>query len=92
VGYEWVREVLDKLQGVEPHEVVQALSASPRWPRSAITLDGLRVLTVWGRTRAGRPLMVGLRHKDEWTWWIVGARELSPDEVAELENGEGRDE
>ena len=50
------------------------------------------MLTVWGRTRTGRPLMVALRRKDEWDWWIAGARELSPDEVAEPEEWEARDE
>jgi hypothetical protein len=92
VGYEWVREVLDKLQGVEPHEVTQVLTAKSRWPRPAIGFAGIRVLTIWGRTRTGRPLLVAVKRKDEWDWWIVGARELEPTETAELEAWEARGE
>lgn len=92
MGYEWVREVLDKLSGVEPHEVTQVLGSRSRWPRPAIGLGGVRVLTLWGRTHAGRPLMVALKRKDEWDWWIAGARELEPDEVVELEAWEARGE
>lgn len=90
MGYEWLREVLDKLQDVEPFEAVQVLAAARRWPRPARTLDGLEILTVWGRTATGRPLMVGLRRKDEWDWWIVGVRELTPGELAELRTWEER--
>ena len=92
MGYEWVREVLDKLAGVEPYEVLQVLSSPRRWPRPATTSDGLQVLTIWGRTRTGRSLLIGLRRKDEWDWWIVGARELTPGEAAELQNWEEPDE
>jgi hypothetical protein len=73
VGFEWVLEVLDKLLGVEPHEVSQVLSARRRWPRPAFTVGGFEVLTVWGRSLTGRPLLVALKRKDEWDWWIVGA-------------------
>jgi hypothetical protein len=92
VGFEWVREALDKLQGIEPHEVNQALAAKSRWPRPAVGLGGVRVVVIWARTRTGRPVMVALKRKDEWDWWIVGARELEPAEVAELEAWEARDE
>jgi predicted DNA-binding protein len=30
-GWEWVREALEKLQGVEPYEVSQVLAAERRW-------------------------------------------------------------
>ncbi|WP_088283646.1 hypothetical protein [Kineosporia sp. A_224] len=85
MGYEWVWEVLDKLIGVEPHEVSQVLAARRRWPRPAVTVEGFEVLTIWGRTKTGRPLLVALKSKDEWDWWIVGARELDPGETAQLE-------
>jgi hypothetical protein len=91
VGYEWITAVLDKLEGIEPHEVSQVLAARSRWPRPAVGVGGTRVLTIWGRTRTGRPLMVALRRKDEWDWWIAGVRELSSNEVAELEEWEARD-
>jgi hypothetical protein len=80
--------VLTKLIGIEPHEVMQVLGSAARWPRPAIGLGGVGILTVWGRTRAGRALMVALRRKDEWDWWIAGARELTPSELAELEQWE----
>jgi hypothetical protein len=92
VGFEWIRVVLDKLEGIEPHEVTQVLAATSRWPRPAVGLGGVQVLTVWGRTRTGRPLMVALRRKDRRNWWIVGARELDQDEAAELEKWEARGE
>jgi hypothetical protein len=91
VGYEWITVVLAKLIDVEPHEpdeVMQVLGSASRWPRPAVGLGGVRVLTVWGRTGTGRALMVALRRKDEWDWWIAGARELNPAELAELEQWE----
>ena len=92
MGFEWVREVLDKLLGVEPHEVSQVLGARRRWPRPATTVEGFEILTIWGRTLTGRPLMVALRRKDEWDWWIVGARELDRDEAAQLQEWEARND
>jgi len=68
------------------------LAAPSRWPRPAVGVAGIRVLTIWGRTRTGRPLIVALRRKDEWDWWIAGVRELTQDEAAELEEWEPRDE
>jgi hypothetical protein len=64
--------VLAKLTGIEPHEVMQVLAAPGRWPRPAVDDVGIRVLTVWGRTRTGRALMVALRHKDGWDWGSPG--------------------
>jgi hypothetical protein len=90
VGWEWIREALAKLQGVEPHEVSQVLNGPRRWPRPAVGLGGVRVLVIWGRTLTGRPLLVVVKHKEGRDWWIVGARELDPDEVAELEGWEAR--
>jgi hypothetical protein len=92
VGFEWIEVALEKLQGVEPYEVTQALTADRRWPRPAVGLGGVRVLVVWGRTQEGRALKVALRHKDARDWWIAGARELSPGELAELEQWEAHGE
>ena len=39
-----------------------------------------------------RPDMVALRRKDEWDWWIVGARELTAAETSQLEVWEARGE
>jgi hypothetical protein len=89
VGYEWTSWALRALQDIEPHEVSQVLAAERRWPRRAKSPEGLVVLTVWGRTDAGRPLIVAVRRADEWTWQVVGARAMRPDEQRELQSWEG---
>jgi hypothetical protein len=33
---------------------------------------------------------VALRRKDAWGWWIAGVEDLSPRELAELEQREAR--
>jgi hypothetical protein len=82
--------VMDYLSGagIEPHEVMQILNGKGRWPRPAIASTGLAPLTIWGRTGTGRPLMVAVRPLDGRDWEIVGARALTPSEVAELEEWE----
>jgi hypothetical protein len=35
---------------------------------------------------------VAVKRKDDWDWWIVGARELDSGEAAELEEWEARGE
>lgn len=84
MGYEWPGWALDGLFGIEPGEVVEALDADRRWPRRATGPGGVEVLTVWARTRAGRPLVVAIRRHGEWDWLIIGARDLRPAEAAEL--------
>lgn len=75
--------------GIEPHEVLQVLQGEHRWPRAAVSAsNGLRPLTIWGRTRTGRALIVAVRHLDGRDWEIVGARALIPQELAELEKWE----
>lgn len=63
MGYEWITVVPARLTGIEPHEVMQVLAAPARWPRPAVDDVGIRVLTVWGRTRTGRALMIAPRHQ-----------------------------
>lgn len=46
------------------------------------------MLTIWGRTAAGRPLIVGLRQAEPWQWQIVAARTMSPEQVTEFEKWE----
>lgn len=73
-------------QGIEPHEVQWILNHDRRWPRPArSTITGVRTLTVWGRTAAGRALMVATRKVDAREWEIVGARPLRDTELAEFE-------
>jgi hypothetical protein len=85
---------LDKLHGLEPHEVMQVLEPGQRrWPRpGSSNTTGVRVLTIWGRTRAGRPLIVALRHQQGLDWLIVGARTMQPKELDEFEEWEARGE
>jgi hypothetical protein len=90
VGYEWHGWALDALRGIEPHEVVQVLSAARRWPRKATAASGIGVLTIWARTAAGRPLIVAVRRTGDWDWLIIGARDMSPMELAGFERWEAR--
>lgn len=92
MGYEWLEAGLQALRGIEPHEVVQVLSSRRRWPRAAVGPDGHPVLTIWGRTQAGRALVVVTRRLSRWDWQIIGARDLTVQEQSEFEAWEGTDE
>ncbi|HYN97674.1 MAG TPA: hypothetical protein VES42_27870 [Pilimelia sp.] len=85
--YEWEEWALRALVGIEPGEVRQVVEGGRRWPRPA---DGgaLRVLTLWGRTRAGRPLIVAVHHAGGFIWKIIGAREMTAAELAEFDRWE----
>jgi hypothetical protein len=84
MGFEWPEWALAGLRGIEPGEVLQVLNADRRWPRTAVSDTGMQVLTVWGRTRTGRPLLVAVRQVSQWDWQILGARDLNPKEAEEL--------
>ena len=76
---------LRSLVGIEPYEVRQVLEAKVRWPRPGVDpLTGLPVVTIWGRTLAGRPLIVGVYHVSGFTWKIISAREMIGDELAQF--------
>lgn len=75
------------MAGVEPYEVVQVTASPRRWPRPAVA-RGVRILTIFGRTRAGRPLVVFLRQDGQWDWLIIGAQEMTPEQVKEFERWE----
>lgn len=92
MGYEWLDAGLRALRGIEPYEVVQVLTAKSRWPRPARGPDGHWVLTVWGRTAAGRPLVAATRQLSQWDWQVIGARTMTPAEIGEFEAWEARDE
>ncbi|WP_309241284.1 hypothetical protein [Nocardia sp. BSTN01] len=72
---------------VAPWEVMEVLYSSRRWPRPACTPEGLPVTTVWGRTDAGRPLVVMLRMRPSpesaGTWEIVMAAQMRPQQLEE---------
>ena len=90
MGYSWTPWALSGLDGIEPHEVVQALSAERRWPRQALGPGDITVLTIWARTRRGRPLIVAVRRSGQWGWLIVGAREMYAAERMEFVRWEER--
>ena len=73
---------------VESWEVIEVLYSARRWPRPARTHEGLQVLTVWGRTDAGRPLVVVLRHLSQTdetnSWQIVLAAPMGPRQLEEF--------
>ena len=87
MGYEWDSGALEWIAryGLEPGEVLQVLYAR-KWPRVAVTPEGLRVLTLWGRTRAGKGIMVAVRPTPGHPLdaWIVNARPLNDAELTEL--------
>ena len=82
--YRWWPATLAALNGIEPLEALEALNADRRLPRAGVAL-GFEVLSVWARTRAGRPLIVVLRHEGGMEWLIVGAIDMSAGQVAEFE-------
>jgi hypothetical protein len=75
---------MQALAGIESHEVRQIIDARCRWPRPGGQLGGVRVLTIWARTKAGRPLIVAVYQASGFTWKIIGAREMTGDELAEF--------
>ena len=72
------------LRTIRPHEVYEVLANARRWPRPAIS-GGLPALTIWGRTLAGRPLIVAGRLVGQLNQEIIGARIMTDAEVAEFE-------
>ncbi|MET7768829.1 hypothetical protein [Nocardia sp. NPDC005366] len=87
--YEWWYGARDHLRraGVEPWEVMEVLYSPRRWPRPARTPEGLPVLTVWGRTEQGRPVVVLLRQPSSapGIWEVVMAAPMRPHQVHEYE-------
>jgi hypothetical protein len=90
VSYEWLVAGLLALHDIEPYEVLQVLATKSRWPRLATGPDGHRLLTIWGRTGAGRPLIVAVRRLDQWDWQILGARSMTTQELTKFEEWEAR--
>jgi hypothetical protein len=89
VGYEWLPALLAALVGIEPYEVREVLEEGRRWPRPALGAHGLQVLAIWGRTAAGRYLIVVLRPTGvSRDWLIVGAREMTAEQAAEYDRWE----
>lgn len=85
--YHWLPQVLATLTGVEPHEVMQALASHRRLPRNAVA-GGITVLVIFARANSGRPLAVVTRPAEGFDRLIVGAREMTPGELAVFEKWE----
>jgi hypothetical protein len=84
VPYEWEEWAIQALKGIEPYEVRQALDAKRRWPRAVAIPGRNRILTIWGRTWAGRALIVAVYRAGGSTWKIVGARDMTLPELHEF--------
>ena len=79
--YRWLQQALSLLAGIEAYEVLQVLNAEQRFP-VPVVVAGIRMLTISGRTKDGRPLIVLLRMVDKFDQLIVGARDMNAEELA----------
>jgi hypothetical protein len=84
VPYRWLREALAALGGVEAAEVMQALNAPRRLPVAALS-GGISTQVIFARTDAGRALTVATRPDGGFDRLIIGAREMTPDELVRFE-------
>jgi hypothetical protein len=87
VGYEWLDIALERLRGIEPHEVTRPSPRNDGYP-SPPSADRVPVLAIWARTNTSRPLTVFVRQISRFDSLILGARELHPDELAVFEQWE----
>jgi hypothetical protein len=90
VGYRWLEIALEHLHGIEAHEVQQALAAKRRLPVSGISAEGIPVLGIWARTNTGRALAVIVVRVGAFDSLIIGAHDLTPDQLALFEQWEGQ--
>jgi hypothetical protein len=88
VGYEWMPGILAFLLDVEPHEVVQALDNPHRWPRQVRGPHGIPYIAIHSRTTTGRPVTIVVRHLGGHDSMIVGARSMTPTDIALFEQWE----
>jgi hypothetical protein len=84
VPYRWLREALAALRDVEADEVMQALDAPRRLPLAAIS-GGIVTQIILARTHAGRALTVATRPDGGFDRLIIGAREMTAEELARFE-------
>ncbi|GAA1647910.1 hypothetical protein [Actinoplanes couchii] len=87
MGYEWLTEALARLRDIESQEVTQVLSAERRLPLAAESA-GVHFLTISGRTGTGRPLVVAVRLLGGHRQQIIGAREMTPEELVRFKTWE----
>ncbi len=85
--YRWWPATLAALIGITGEEVLEALNADQRRPLPGSAL-GIPALSIWARTNAGRPLIVVVRQEGQFDWGIIGAFEMTPDQLAEFKEWE----
>lgn len=88
MGYTWLPGLFAILTDVEPQEAMEVLLGHRRWPRRTTGPGGLPLLGIYGRTNAGRTVVVYIRHDHGLDWTIVSARPMTPDEHGEYEQWE----
>ena len=88
----WLPGLFAVLTDVEPGEVMQMLDGAGgrRWPRRSTGPHGVPVLTILGRTKAGRPIAVHTRHRGGRDYAIIAARPMTVAELEEFEEWEAR--
>jgi hypothetical protein len=59
---------------------MQVLNSKIRRPVPGYGPHGHELLTIWGRTAAGRGLIVAIRQLSQWDWQILGARAMTETE------------
>ena len=84
VPYHWLAATIAALRGIEPYAVMQVLAARLRRPAPAVG-EGPQVLGIYARTSGGRPRVVTVRRGDGFDRWILGARDMTNDELAAFE-------
>ncbi|MEC3918235.1 hypothetical protein [Nocardia sp. CDC160] len=91
--YEWLPWLAARLTqaGLTHAEIIEALDSQRRWPRMSTSKDGLRVLQVWARTKAGKPIIIALRAMGGLNWQIIGAKPMTnPQDIADFEEWESQ--
>ncbi len=90
--YQWLATAFAVIaaSGIEPYEVLQVLWATRRRPVPVRSPEGLVFLNIWGRTKAGRPLIVTVRRIGGFDAVILGGREMNAPEREEFEAWETR--
>lgn len=81
--YEWARKRLGP--GIHPDEALEVVAGfHPRRPMWGTSDNGVAIFTIWGRTFAGRPLIVGVDKVGQFQQMLVSAREMTPEQLADF--------
>jgi uncharacterized DUF497 family protein len=90
VPYEWLTAAFADIakHGIQEYEVLQVLGSQRRLVKPMRHSSGLQVLAIYGRTGAGRLLVVFVRRIGRFDSAIIGAREVPAAEREEFESWE----